>query len=115
MSTLSHENPPASGVPPSGGRALVWLLLLSGTAMVLYGTAALVSSDTGLLALIRYRWEARDLARDKEALMKRIQHRKKEVGALRSDPFALERIAREREHRVRTGEILVLPRSPGTP
>ncbi|MHB8421345.1 MAG: FtsB family cell division protein [Leptospirales bacterium] len=115
MASPSKATPPVSGAPPSGGRALVWLLLLSGTAMVLYGTAALVSSDTGLLALIRYRWEARDLARDKEAMMKRIQHRKKEVDALRSDPFALERIAREREHRVRAGEIMVLPRSPGTP
>ncbi len=82
--------------------------------MVLYGTAALVSSDTGLLALIRYRWESRDLARDKQALMKRIRHQREHVQALRADPFALERIAREREHRVRSGEILVLPGAPGS-
>ena len=105
----SPANPPVQGEPASGGKALVWLLLLSGIAMILYGTAALVSSETGLMALVRYRWQARDLARDKEALMKRIERQRQNVELLRSDPFALERIAREREHRVRPGEILVLP------
>jgi hypothetical protein len=101
--------------PSSGGRALVWLLLISGTAMILYGTGALVSKNTGLLALVKYRWEGRDLAREDSRLRHEIDERKTLVNALRSDPFALERIAREAEHRVRPGEILVLPRKVESP
>lgn len=95
-----------------GSRSLVWVLLVSGVAMVLYGTEALLSSDTGLVALIRYRWEARDLARHKEILLRQIDGRRDHVEALRRDPFEMERIAREHEHRVLPGEILVLPRKP---
>ncbi|AIA31934.1 MULTISPECIES: FtsB family cell division protein [Leptospirillum] len=108
-----------SPLPPSspasdaaGSRFLIVVLLVSGAAMVLYGTGALLSADTGIAPLIRYRWEARDLARHKEALIKRIQDMRAHVDALRSDPFEMERIARENEHRVLEGEILVLPRTP---
>ncbi len=97
---------------PPGSRSLVWVLLLSGIAMVLYGTGALLSSDTGLAALIRYRWEARDLARHKDILLRQIDGRRDHVEALRRDPFEMERIAREHEHRVLPGEIMVLPRKP---
>jgi cell division protein FtsB len=104
--------PPA---PPTGSRALVWLLLISGTGMVLYGTAAVVSKNTGLVSLIKYRWEGRDLGREKSRLKAEIDRRRILVEDLRTDPFALERIAREAEHRVRPGEILVLPRTAEKP
>lgn len=79
--------------------------------MILYGTGALLSADTGIAPLIRYRWEARDLARHKETLMKRTEVLREHVNALRKDPFEMERIAREKEHRILPGEILVLPRT----
>ena len=114
---MMAKNVPNSPIPEpsSGGRALVWLLLISGTAMILYATGALVSKNTGLLALVKYRWAERDLSREENRLRREIGKRKTLVDALRSDPFALERIARETEHRIRPGEILVLPRKIETP
>lgn len=108
----SPQTPVTPPAEAAGSRFLVYVLLVSGAAMFLYGTGALLSADTGIAPLIRYRWEAKDLARHKESLMKRIQDLRAHVDALRSDPFEMERIARENEHRVLPGEILVLPRNP---
>ena len=84
---------------------------VAGTGLWLWALFAIVSSSTGLGALLS------SVMAEKEAkkTLVRIDHRvsdlDRRVSALRTDPFELERQAREREHRLRPGEILVLPRS----
>lgn len=92
-------------------RLFIWLFLIAGTILLIYSARALFSSETGLYALFHYQFARRDLKSEKEALEKHILDEKKEVRNLSTDPFALERVARERQHRVRPGEILVLPDS----
>jgi cell division protein FtsB len=92
-------------------RLFIWLFLIAGTILLIYSGRALLSSETGLYALFHYEFAKRDLKSEKEVLEKHIQTEKKEVQNLETDPFALEKVARERQHRVLPGEILVLPHS----
>ncbi|MHB1758008.1 MAG: FtsB family cell division protein [Leptospirillum sp.] len=92
-------------------RLFIWLFLIAGTFLLIYSARALFSSETGLYALFHYQFAKRDLMSEKKSLEKHVLDEKKEVRDLRLDPFALEKVARERQHRVRNGEILVLPNS----
>ncbi|MDA8060676.1 MAG: FtsB family cell division protein [Leptospirillum sp.] len=102
---------PGARPEPQGNdrRLFIWLFLIAGAILLIYSARAILSSETGLYALFHYQFARRDLMSEKEALLKHIQDEKKEVHDLSVDPFALERVARERQHRVRPGEILVLP------
>ncbi len=92
-------------------RLFIWLFLIAGTFLLIYSARALFSSETGLYALFHYQFARRDLMSEKSSLEKHVLDETKEVRDLRLDPFALEKVARERQHRVRPGEILVLPKS----
>ncbi len=89
----------------------VWLFVGAGSIMILYSLGAVFSTETGLLALFRYKLAARDLTAEKHSLEHTIADEKKELRDLARDPYGLERIARERQHRIRPGEVLVLPDS----
>ncbi len=95
----------------SDRRLFIWIFLIAGTFLLIYSARALFSSETGLYALFHYQFSRRDLKSEKESLEKHVLDEKKQVLELTVDPFALERVARERQHRVRPGEILVLPES----
>jgi cell division protein FtsB len=69
--------------------------------------------DRGLLHLIDQRHRAEALAREVEALEAENAHLATEIRALRSDPRAIERLAREELGFVRAGETMFLVRDPG--
>jgi cell division protein FtsB len=69
--------------------------------------------DRGLLHLIDQRHHAEALAREVEALEAENANLATEITALRSDPRAIERLAREELGFVRPGETVFLVREPG--
>ncbi|HEV7502154.1 MAG TPA: septum formation initiator family protein [Vicinamibacteria bacterium] len=68
--------------------------------------------DRGLLHLIDQRHRAEALAREVEELEAENAHLATEITSLRSDPRAIERLAREELGFVRPGETLFLVRDP---
>ena len=72
--------------------------------------------DRGFLQLVRQQQRAEDLARQIEALRLENLRLAAEISALRSDPRAIERLAREELGLVRAGETVFLIRDePGAP
>ena len=71
--------------------------------------------DRGLLHLIEQRHRAEALAGEVEELEAENARLATEITALRSDPHAIERLAREELGFVRAGETVFLIREPGPP
>jgi cell division protein FtsB len=69
--------------------------------------------DRGVLHLIEQRHRAEALARDLGLLEAENARLAQEIAALRSDPRAIERLAREELGLVRPGETVFLVRDPG--
>lgn len=69
--------------------------------------------DRGLLHLIDQRQRAEALASEVGALQAENARLAAEIAALRSDPRAIERLAREELGMVRPGETVFLVREPG--
>ena len=69
--------------------------------------------DRGLLHLIDQRHRAEALAREVEELEEENARLATEISALRTDPRAIERVAREELGLLRPGETLFLVRDPG--
>ena len=69
--------------------------------------------DRGLLHLIDQRHRAEALAREVEELEAENARLATEISALRTDPRAIERLAREELGLLRPGETLFLVRDPG--
>ncbi len=85
-----------------------WLVV--GVLAVLLGAA--VFGENGILHLRRLRTEVEALHRDVQALEAENERLSRTIGELRSDPAAVERIAREELGLVRPGErVLRFPRS----
>jgi hypothetical protein len=95
----------ASG--PNGGKLLVYWFV--GGGLWIWTLFALASGTTGLLPLASYLLKVREAGGTLKRIDLRLSGLSSKVSALKNDPFAMERQAREREHRVRPGEILVLP------
>jgi cell division protein FtsB len=70
--------------------------------------------DRGLLHLIDQRHRAQVLAGEVEDLQAENARLAAEIGALRSDPRAIERLAREELGMVRADETVFLVREPGS-
>ena len=86
----------------------VWFV--AGVLALLLGAA--VFGDNGVLHLRRLRAEIESLHRDVQALEAENERLTRAITELRSDPSALERIAREELGLVRPGErVLRFPRS----
>jgi len=69
--------------------------------------------DRGLLHLMEQRRRAETLARDLDELQAENARLAAEIAALRSEPRAIERLAREELGLVRPGETVFLVREPG--
>lgn len=95
---------------PEGTGQLVFYWV-AGTGLWLWALFAVVSSSTGLGALLSSVMAEKEAKKTLVRIDQRVTALDHRVAALRTDPFELERQAREREHRLRPGEILVLPRS----
>ena len=88
--------------------------LVAGLLAVLLGAA--VFGENGILQLRRLRTEVASLHRDVQALEAENDRLSRALIELRSDPAALERIAREELGLVRPGErVLRFPRSSPPP
>jgi cell division protein FtsB len=88
--------------------------LVAGLLAILLGAA--VFGENGVLHLRRLRTEVATLHRDVQALELENERLSRALTELRSDPAALERIAREELGLVRAGErVLRFPRSSPLP
>ncbi len=88
--------------------------LVAGVLAVLLGAA--VFGENGVLHLRRLRTEVETLHRDVQALEAENERLSRAITELRSDPAALERIAREELGLVRPGErVFRFPSSPPPP
>ncbi|HZN55372.1 MAG TPA: septum formation initiator family protein [Candidatus Polarisedimenticolaceae bacterium] len=88
------------------------------TIVFLGGSAAALFGDRGYLDVRRQRAQYRQMRADYQAHLNRVQGMKREVDRLKSDPTAVERIAREELGYVAKDEItLLLPEDdpPGPP
>jgi cell division protein FtsB len=72
------------------------------------GTAAALFGDRGYLDVERKRQQHRELAETHAARLERVEALRREVDRLRTDPTAVERIAREELGYVAPGEITLL-------
>jgi cell division protein FtsB len=88
--------------------------VVAGVFALLVGTA--IFGDTGVLHLQRLRAELAALHRAVQVLEAENERLSRAIAALRTDPAALERIAREELGLVRPGErVLRFPPAPGSP
>ncbi|MCL4486386.1 MAG: septum formation initiator family protein [Nitrospirae bacterium] len=101
---------PVKKDPRGKGRGQLWFYWIVGAGLWIWTGAALLSGTTGVGPLISYFFKEREAAQALVRINGRVQVLESRATSLRSDPFAMERQAREREHRLRPGEILVLPR-----
>lgn len=89
-------------------------LVVLGVLALLVGAA--IFGDTGILHLRRLRAEVEALHRDVQGLEAENERLSRALAELRTDPAAVERIAREELGLVRPGErVLRFPRSPDSP
>lgn len=100
---------PRKGIQEKGNGQL-WFYWIVGAGLWIWTGGALLSATTGALPLVSYVFKEREAGQALARIQGRVRVLEARVNSLRSDPFALERQAREREHRLRPGEILVLPR-----
>jgi cell division protein FtsB len=84
-----------------GTIALLSLVFLGGVAAALFG-------DRGYLDVARQRTKRLEMKQEFDAHLKRIQALKRDVDRLKSDPFAVERIAREQLGYVARDEVTLL-------
>lgn len=98
---------------PGRGRGQLWIYWIVGGGLWLWTISAMASGTTGLLPLGSYLLRGRETGQELTRVERRVSRLSRQVDALRSDPFSMERQAREREHRLRPGEILVLPGKDG--
>ncbi len=94
------------GAPP-GGRRLGWPLLLAGALGVALLTGTALLGENGLATWRRLRQERLTAAAEVEALRARRLELAGRLQALRQDPAALERIARQKYSMHREGEEII--------
>jgi cell division protein FtsB len=94
------------------GRGLRWALSLLVLLVAMHG----IFGDHGYLAMRRARADVEKLRREVEQLDEQNQHLSGEVKALKSDPAAIERVAREEMGLAKPGELIFrLPDDPKNP
>ena len=100
--------------PPAGRRTrLLIVAMVAGTLWL-----AAIFGRHGLLEVVRYRQERDRLQQEIARLEKQQVDLQREIKSLRTDPLALERLAREELNMARPGEVVVLldpPRDTSAP
>ena len=92
-------------------RKAIVLVALLGLALLIW---TYVLGDTGLLRIVALRHETESLRRQKIDLAVRVHDLEQRRQAQARDPLLEERVARERFHLVREGEILYRYQEPET-
>ena len=95
-----HREPRTS---PTGRRTLLVLVGMVSLSL----TIAALFGERGLLELVRYRSARTRLLSEIADLETRVSSLEAEIEALKNDPIAIERLAREELGLARPGEILV--------
>ena len=108
-SSGKHSSPKKKDHSEGAGQLVFYWV--AGTGLWAWALFAIVSSSTGLGVLVSSVMAEKEAKKTLLRIDQRVADLDHRVAALRTDPFELERQAREREHRLRPGEILVLPRS----
>lgn len=93
----------------NAGNGQLWFYWIVGAGLWIWTISALASGSTGLVPLASYLLKVREAENALKRIDLRVTDLSGRVASLRNDPFSMERQAREREHRLRPGEILVLP------
>ncbi len=97
------------------GRGLRWTLTILLLLMAVHG----IFGDHGYLAMRRTKADVERLRREVEQLDQQNRHLSGEVKALKNDPAAIERVAREEMGLAKPGELIFRlpddPRKPATP
>jgi cell division protein FtsB len=83
-----------------------WLLPLGLLALSIVAVPLLVLDPRGLPRYRALRDELHSVRRNNDRLREDVRHRRLEVGSLRTDERAIERIARDELGMVRPGEIV---------
>jgi hypothetical protein len=96
---------------PAEGTGQLVFYWMAGTGLWLWALFAVASSSTGIGPLLSSVMAEKEAKKTLVRIQERVDDLNHRVAALRTDPFEMERQAREREHRLRPGEILVLPRT----
>ena len=81
------------------------IILLTVTFFVLILTVAVFHED-GILTIYKFENKLTQFKEDNETLKKKNHILRHEINALRSDPFAIEILAREKLNMVRSGETV---------
>ena len=93
-------------------RARQRLILLAGAAVGAFLAYSFLMSDTGLLKIAGLKNETEKLRREKVDLALRVNDVERHRQEQAKDPMLTERIARERFHLVKDGEILYRYKEP---
>ena len=93
-------------------RARRRLILLAGAAVGAFLAYSFLMSDTGLLKIAGLKNETETLRREKVELALRVNDVERHRQERAKDPMLTERIARERFHLVKDGEILYRYKEP---
>jgi cell division protein FtsB len=120
MMRSPYESPKQSPVrrflrrrPDDGqSRARQRLLLIAGVAIGAFLAYSFLMSDTGLLKIAGLKNETETLRREKVDLALRVNDVERHRQEQAKDPMLTERIARERFHLVKDGEILYRYKEP---
>jgi cell division protein FtsB len=96
------------------GRRIVVFVVVAAALAVLIGA---IFGDRGYLEVRRRRAAYAQLAADVHSLAERNEALRREIAALRTDPYVIEKLAREKLGYARPGEVIYLfpPAEPGTP
>jgi cell division protein FtsB len=92
------------GISRKARREIVWILLL---VACLSFTYFLVFGQGGYLRLRDYRSELRELQLENLRLRESQKELRERIHRLRTDPYEIERLARERYDLARPGDIIV--------
>src|SRR5690606_40179320 len=88
------------------GRAIAWTLPFGLLIISIVSVPLGILDEEGLPRYRALKSELAEVERINERLRREIQQRQREVDALRSDPAAIERIARDEPGMIREDEIL---------
>lgn len=104
------EIPPREGGPPASDddrpQAWVWLLPMALLVLAIVSVPLMVLEPQGLPRYRALEAELREIERDNEGLAHEVRRLDAEVRQLRTDPAAMERIARDELGMVREGELV---------